>query len=220
MAANEKAIFIAVKDTEANDYVLVPVVPESVVAAGGDPINETVQVIDLGDVDFLKGTTLRTVSWESFFPERYDASYCKTSDLKEVTEYAALFTEWKEKGTKLRLVVSGMGISDYYKVAEFEQEIAGPEGDIFYSVLFKQYRTTEPVQVSTGADVPRTTATVAARTPTPVEPPGDTYTVIPGDYLVRIGKKVKKPWREIYERNKAIIGSNPNVIQVGQVFTI
>ena len=60
MSIYEKNIRIAVKDTDTGQYILIPVIPESVGVAGGDPINETLQVLDLGDVDFLKGTTLRS----------------------------------------------------------------------------------------------------------------------------------------------------------------
>jgi nucleoid-associated protein YgaU len=41
------------------------------------------------------------------------------------------------------------------------------------------------------------------------------YTVQPGDSLSKIGKNFNKPWREIYEANKDVIGSNPDYIQVG-----
>jgi nucleoid-associated protein YgaU len=87
-------------------------------------------------------------------------------------------------------------------------------------VRFSEFRDIEPAQVNTGASVPRVEATAATRTPTAKKAIAATYTVVPGDYLVRIGKKVSKPWREIYDKNKSIIGANPNVIKVGQVFTI
>ncbi|HSC52313.1 MAG TPA: LysM peptidoglycan-binding domain-containing protein [Phnomibacter sp.] len=41
------------------------------------------------------------------------------------------------------------------------------------------------------------------------------YEVQPGDSLSKIGKKYGKTWQEIYEVNKAVIGDNPDLIQVG-----
>lgn len=41
------------------------------------------------------------------------------------------------------------------------------------------------------------------------------YVVKPGDNLSKIGAKLGKNWRDIYEANKDIIGSNPDHIQVG-----
>lgn len=47
-----------------------------------------------------------------------------------------------------------------------------------------------------------------------------TYTVQSGDTLSGIGAKFGIEWKKIYEANKSIIGSNPNVIRAGQTFTI
>ena len=52
---------------------------------------------------------------------------------------------------------------------------------------------------------------------------GDTYTVVSGDSLSKIaqhhyGDAAK--WHQIYEANKALIGTNPDLIEVGQVLTL
>lgn len=50
-----------------------------------------------------------------------------------------------------------------------------------------------------------------------------TYTVQPGDTLFLIAQKVYGDgdrWREIYEANRGVIGSNPEQIQVGMVLVI
>ena len=52
---------------------------------------------------------------------------------------------------------------------------------------------------------------------------GDTYTVVSGDSLSKIAKKHygdAAKWHQIYEANKATIGSNPDHIEVGQVLTL
>ncbi|WP_346618404.1 polysaccharide deacetylase family protein [Blastococcus montanus] len=50
---------------------------------------------------------------------------------------------------------------------------------------------------------------------------GGTYVVQPGDTLGRIASRYDGvSWREIYDANRATIGPNPNVIQVGQRLTI
>jgi hypothetical protein len=71
----------------------------------------------------------------------------------------------------------------------------------------------------------RLTATVARLAhfglpgPSPPEPNYDTYTVQPGDNLSNIAKNKYHDWRpydEIYQLNKAVIGANPNVLYPGQ----
>jgi nucleoid-associated protein YgaU len=51
----------------------------------------------------------------------------------------------------------------------------------------------------------------------------NTYTVVSGDSLSKIAKNHygdAAKWHQIYEANKAIIGTNPDRIEVGQVLTI
>lgn len=54
---------------------------------------------------------------------------------------------------------------------------------------------------------------------------GRTYTVQPGDSLSAIAQKFygdgsEQSWRKIYDANKALIGLDPNQIQVGMILTI
>ena len=54
-------------------------------------------------------------------------------------------------------------------------------------------------------------------------PAGDTYTVKSGDSLSKIAKNHygdAAKWHQIYDANKAVIGNNPDLIEVGQVLTL
>lgn len=46
------------------------------------------------------------------------------------------------------------------------------------------------------------------------------YTVKKGDTLSSIAKKYNISWKELYNKNKDVIGDNPNKIYVGQILTI
>ncbi len=46
------------------------------------------------------------------------------------------------------------------------------------------------------------------------------YIVKKGDNLSKIARKHKTTWQDIYERNKKIIGDNPNLIRIGQKLII
>ena len=55
------------------------------------------------------------------------------------------------------------------------------------------------------------------------ETAGDSYTVVSGDSLSKIAKHHygdAAKWHQIYEANKALIGTNPDLIEVGQVLTL
>ena len=83
---------------------------------------------------------------------------------------------------------------------------------------------------------PAATPVEAAVPPSDAVEPADvihTYTVTPGDCLWRIartllisrgqevdGRRVTALWTAIYERNRSVIGSNPNLIHPGQVLEI
>lgn len=55
------------------------------------------------------------------------------------------------------------------------------------------------------------------------ETAGNSYTVVSGDSLSKIAKSHyddASKWHQIYDANKALIGDNPDHIEVGQVLTI
>ncbi|SNS03929.1 MULTISPECIES: LysM peptidoglycan-binding domain-containing protein [Hymenobacter] len=63
----------------------------------------------------------------------------------------------------------------------------------------------------------------AAKPAAPTAAAGDTYTVVSGDSLSKIAKNHygdAAKWHQIYDANKATIGSNPDRIEVGQVLTL
>ena len=52
---------------------------------------------------------------------------------------------------------------------------------------------------------------------------GSSYTVVSGDTLSKIAKNHygdATKWHQIYEANQAIIGTNPDHIEIGQVLTL
>jgi nucleoid-associated protein YgaU len=68
-----------------------------------------------------------------------------------------------------------------------------------------------------------TTAPTPKPAPAPPPPAAKTYTVAPGDTLWAIAKKhlgAGTRWTELYEKNRAVIGDNPDRIKPGQVLTL
>ncbi|MGW6257611.1 NlpC/P60 family protein [Streptomyces sp. NPDC055085] len=68
---------------------------------------------------------------------------------------------------------------------------------------------------------PVKTAPVADDSPAPVaDSPAGVYTVVSGDYLWKLAERYYGNGHRIYDANKETIGSDPNLIFPGQVFTI
>lgn len=80
--------------------------------------------------------------------------------------------------------------------------------------IVNQYNLTQYDTCMTGTTSSSTTSNSASNST------GTTYTVVAGDNLTKIAKKFGTTVDAIYEANKSIIGSNKNLIKVGQVFTI
>ena len=102
-----------------------------------------------------------------------------------------------------------------------------------------------PVRTAAIATTPPPSVRMA-ETPAPSEPstrelagessviaPASTYTVVAGDCLWRIarrhlegaggrvdGERITALWKAIYERNRSVIGNDPNLILPGQVLAI
>ncbi len=111
-------------------------------------------------------------------------------------------------------------ISDLQKqIAQIELEQMSPAQRLIAEQERDAYQ-----QISDNFRAPTPPAS-AAPAPTPAPQPANrgTYTVVRGDTLSKISKQYygdANKWRKIYDANKGVIGSNPNLIYPGQVYTI
>lgn len=129
-------------------YLNVPVIPATIAYADGDTTPVTVSILQLGDVDFHNGVSLDAISWSCFFPARYDAGYCKTSNLLAPKSYRDKISKWKDKGTEVQVVIPSAGINKTMKVASFKWEFKGFEGDLYYDITLKEHKKVKPIQVA------------------------------------------------------------------------
>lgn len=222
--ANIKGIKVdlAIKDNATGQYYRIPVLPETIAYGDGDAIKDTVKVIDLGNVDFPSGVDLDNMGWSSFFPVSYDPGYCSTSSFLIPIAYRNLFSTWKDQGTSLQLICPAASINKNMVLYSFKWELKGFEGEIYYTVEFKERKVLKPAKVALAAKIPqKTKAGPTNRDPVPEKAKASTYTVKSGDTLSGIAKKLDiADWHTIYNNNKAVIGANPNLIRVGQVYNV
>ena len=185
--------------------------------------NTVVNVVSLGDV-VLKGKRgLRSISFSSFFPMRYDASYCAFTGIKKPKAYVELIESMKRAGA-VKLIITGTSINFRCTIESFEWGENDGTGDIDYTLTLQEYKAPSVSSSSVVKMSETSTSTTEATGETRTEQPasGGTYTVKSGDCLSSIARKTtgSSDWTALYEQNKDVIGSNPNLIYPGQVLTL
>ena len=202
--------------------IRIPVVPaEYTVTSEQD--NTSVTVCNLGEVTLRGKRKLQQISFSSFFPRQYDSGYCDVRSKSPITMVKKV--EKMKRAGSVKLIITGV-LSMKVTIESFEWGENDGTGDISYTLSMKEYRTVsipasvlvkeQPAQPAaagsdggtSGRDQPETTGT-------------QSYTVKSGDSLSAIARKLtgSTNWQTIYEQNKAVIGSNPNMIKPGQVLT-
>lgn len=162
-----------------NKKVKIPVNPEEPVIHR--PTNhKKYEVLELGEIVVPRKPSLKTVSWESFFPWDTSASYVN-SGAREPGYYVELLEKAMEKKQTGRLVITRSGSYDTNMkclVTSFETRDEGGEpGDVYYSLELEEYRPHGPqtVAVITSPEAPATADTpsmnMSAETPRAVETP-------------------------------------------------
>ena len=195
-----------------------PVNPETIICDTGNRII-TFSIINLGDISLPRGTVPTKFTFEGFFPGEARRGSVFLPHWRAPKELVDTLEKWKNQGLKLRLLITETAINHnvYFDGdGSFRHEWKGGHGDCWYSIRLVQAR--DLVVLTDTATVAQATIT---KRPSPPAP--KTYTVKRGDTLWGIAKRflgAGSRWREIYNKNRSVIGPDPNKIYPGQVFRI
>lgn len=200
----------------------IPVLPEKLkVTSPGN--NDTATVLVLGVVLILRKKGLRTVAWDSFFPVN-DAPFV-TGRITDPVEIVKAIQKARDSLDPVRFLITGtdLDINVRMGVETFDyEERAGELGDFYYSIKLSEWKDYSPRRIVLPPE-PAKPAQAKEPERTGEPPKQKTYTVKAGDCLWNIAKKFYgkgSDYTKIYNANKGTIGSNPNLIYPGQVFTI
>lgn len=197
------------------DGMKLPIAPPSLEIKVGSK-NETVDLINEGEINILKSPSLISVSFEARFPMRdypyapnvssFDSYYEKIKSLKENKQP---FNFVVARATPNR--VSTWDTNIQMALEDFTLSESWDEGDdVLISFTLKQYKNygTKTVTVSNG-QIQKTSGASENRTSQPVVQ--ENYKVAQGDTLYLIAKNHfgdGSRWTEIYEANKSNIESS------------
>lgn len=204
--------------------ITLPVLPAKLkVTSPGN--NEKATVLELGDILILRKKGLRTIAWDCFFPVN-DAPYV-TGRITDPVSIVKAIQKARDQDTPVRFLITGtdMDVNIRMGVETFDyEERAGEVGDLYYSIKLSEWKDYSPRRITLPAEPAKPAQTQEpARTGEPEAAAAKTYTVKAGDCLWNIAKALYgkgSDYTKIYNANKGTIGSNPNLIYPGQVYTI
>lgn len=198
----------------------IPVLPEKFNVSIGSK-NSSVDVAGLGEIVIKQSRAAYQFSFSSFFPAQTFPGV--TASLSAPLDCVGKIKSWIESDKPIHLIITDIGVDSYCTIEKFNYyEQGGDVGTIHYDMTLKEYREVTvrkvSVQPTTATATVEKTETRVDNTTTP-----KTYTVKSGDCLWNIAKALYgsgADYTRIYNANKGVIGSNPNLIYAGQVLTI
>ena len=219
---------------------LLPVTPEKIQITINNN-NETVSLINDGEINILKKAGLTDIEFEAEIPQVRQPYAVYKDGFQGAGYFFDIFEKLKTDKKPFQFIVcrktpankkllnTNMKVSlEDYKITEE----AGNGFDFKVQFKLKQYRDygTKTVNIkftiSKPKESPKPKAKVEPKRETnnsPAPSAAKTYTVVRGDCLWNIAKKFYgngAKYTVIYNANKGVIGSNPNLIYPGQVLTI
>lgn len=186
--------------------IRLPVIPsefERVIDASYD----TNAIIGLGDVAVLTSNGLAQLSLSSFFPNN-EYSFNEYSNVPKPYELVKYFKEWKNKGTVVRVILTGTDINQEMYITNFSYGEKDGTGDVYYNMDLLEYR---PIIIPTITENDSNNTQNTNR-PTDTNNKNDssnkqkTHKVVKGDCLYDIAKKYYgngNSYLKIKEANKS-----------------
>lgn len=212
--------------------LLLPVPPDSLkMKINGN--NETMKLINDGEINLLKSTGLTDISFEVMLPQFQYPFATYMNGFKTASYFLEKIEKLKTSLTPFQFILSRMApnqknlFSTDMKVSLEDYTInekAKNGLDIYVTINLKQYKeySTKEVEITIKQAKKVATVTTTRTTATSTTSTSTTYTVVKGDCLWNIAKKFYgngNQYTKIYNANKDKI-KNPNLIYPGQVLTI
>ena len=213
------------------DGVLLPVTPGAL-STKINGANQTMTLINEGEINLLKAPGLSEVSFELLLPHTA-YSFCNGTPLPidaylgklerlmtEKKPFQFIINRTRPDGSLLYNSNLTVSLEEY----EIEEDAEDLGFDVRVSVELKQWREygTKKLKLSASDESGGQAASVTQERPAQSAPKRESYTVQSGDCLWNIAKKYLgdgSRYQEIYDLNKNKI-TNPNLIYPGQTLAL
>lgn len=172
--------------------------------------NKEEQIIGFGGVNLLGKRALKTFNYTSFYPMKYDRSYCSFSNLLKPSVFVEKILKIKNGKNIARLRIPHLKINALYSIEGFSYREEDGTGDIYYSISMKEYRLPTVSTTTYSYEINNSEFAKEEKTV-----PKQYYTVKEGDKIVELARSFNMSTKDLYEDNKSVIGSNPTILKVG-----
>lgn len=204
-----------------------PVLPEKLdIKSNGK--NDRVTVLGLGEVLILRKKALRELSFESLFPA-HNGPFVSGGVITPIEAVKAI-QDARDAQEPVRFLLSGtdLDINTEMGVESFSyDEHFGEVGDIYYSIKLSEWKNYAAKRIVLPEPEEEAEATIEeVRAGEPPVPKSQSYTVVKGDCLWAIAKRLYgdgSQYTKIRDANSAIIAKHkggPNMIWPGDVLII
>ena len=207
----------------------IPINPEKITISR-NASNTDVNIIGLGKTVRKGEPGLIQLDIDSFFPGPNSYFYTGVNPKTCIDFINEIWEAENVNNNVGKLITSGLpnDLNMYFVIEDFDYDHrAGEEEDIYYTLRLKKYIPygvkTVSVDLSGLAAARASSAASTSSQNSGSSGTNNTYTVQRNDCLWNIAKACTgdgSRWSELYNLNKGVIGSNPNLIYPGQVLTL
>lgn len=205
-------------DDSISPALYLPVNPEEVTIRREKQF-ETINIMNIGEIDFAQGEKVKEITFSSFFPREYDPSYCRFPDIPNPQEAMNQLTAWAISKQPVRLMITETIINALVLISAHTTHFKGGQpGDVYFDLTCRTWRE---IKVRTAAEIAANSTSVgsAQKSQQDTRPESLVYTVKSGDTLWAIAKRQYgdgSRYSDIFNANRDVIGPSPHMIKPGQ----